>query len=69
MSEAAGARSRISSRTEKSIRLVTASLVAACFGIAAVITDNEALGFVGPAARAPRLPLDELIAPPASPPL
>lgn len=42
-------RRRPSARTEKAIRLTTASLIAAGFGIAAVITDSEALGFVGPA--------------------
>lgn len=42
-----GSGGRLSARAEKGIRLTTASLVAAGFGIAAVATDNETLGFVG----------------------
>jgi hypothetical protein len=40
-------RRRPSARTEKAIRLTSASLVAAVFGIIAVVTDDETLGFVG----------------------
>ena len=40
-------RRRPSARTEKAVRLTSASLVAAVFGIIAVVTDDEALGFVG----------------------
>jgi hypothetical protein len=46
VSEVTGTRSRISARGEKSLRLVTASLIATVVGIAAVITDSETLGFV-----------------------
>lgn len=46
MSAEGGGRPRISPRAEKSIRLLTASLIATVFGIIAVITDNEVLGFV-----------------------
>ena len=41
------ARPRISARAEKGIRLTVASLVAAGFGITAVATGDETLGFVG----------------------
>jgi hypothetical protein len=40
-------RPRISARTEKGIRLAGACIVASGFGIAAVATDDETLGFVG----------------------
>ena len=42
-----GSRPRPSARTEKAVRLTSASLVAAVFGIIAVVTDDETLGFVG----------------------
>lgn len=41
------ARPRVSARAEKGIRLTTASVVASGFGIAAIVTDDETLGFVG----------------------